>query len=122
MKVDHESKPLWVVARLSRDVVHKAILNKGVIVLTQINSAPALNPNRFVSNLAKFWDQCTIGLTHVILVALHRVFHLTKSYVIDIIVILIGIIVIIVIIDIIIVIIMNLADRAKTKTRQRNEL
>jgi len=42
--------PLWVVARLSRDVVHKAIL-------------------------AKFWDQCTIGLAHVILVALHWVFH-----------------------------------------------
>ena len=112
MKVDYESKPLWVVARLSRDVVHKAILNKGVIALTQINSAPALIPNRFVSNLAKFWDQCSIGLAHVILVALHRVFHLTKSYVIDIIVILI-----VIIVDIIIVIIMNLADQAKTKTR-----
>ena len=35
MKV-HESKPLWVVARLSRDVVHKAVLNKGAMAPTQI--------------------------------------------------------------------------------------
>merc|ERR1719234_1722067 len=42
--------PLWVVARLSRDVIHKAIL-------------------------AKFWHKGAIGLANVILVALHWVFH-----------------------------------------------
>ena len=79
MKVDHESKPLWVVARLSRDVVHKAILNKGVIAPTQIHPhAMSQISINFFSNLAKFWDKGAIGLANVILVALYWVFHLNK--------------------------------------------
>ena len=86
MKVDNDSKPLRVVTRLSRDVVHQAILDKGVIytdtnstwlqhqiIYMQFSKSQII----FLSNLAKFWHQFAVGLADVILVALHRVFHLT---------------------------------------------
>ena len=76
MIVEHETKPLWVVARLSRDVVHKSILDRGFLRPTQI---PNYDMQNMFFNLTKFWNKSSISFANVKLVTLHRVLHLNQS-------------------------------------------
>ena len=95
---------MWVVARLSRNIIHKPVLNKGsTSTLTQIqvnhksdtwqcfgltniihkkykytNAQIHKYTNTQISNLAKFWDQRAVCLANVILVTLDWVLHLLK--------------------------------------------